>query len=161
MNLTTEFPNRLVTLCDGRSGLRGGIHVDIREPAGVLHSTPDTRPSPVLDFTASDETLDRYDEIIVASGWRLANYQRNPVFQNAHKYGDIIFTLGKALVTEVRGGKLFQRVQFATDVNPIAKIAHGLYKGNYLSAVSVGFIPLRWENPDGTEHQVGRGVLTA
>jgi hypothetical protein len=46
---------------------------------------------------------------------------------------------------------LFQRVQFATDVNPIARIAYGLYKGSFLNAVSVGFIPLRWEDaPPGT-----------
>src|SRR5207244_1978655 len=56
------------------------------------------------------------------------------------------FTLGKALATEVRGGKLFQRIQFATDVNPMAKIAYGLYRAKFLSAVSVGFIPLRWED---------------
>jgi hypothetical protein len=58
----------------------------------------------------------------------------------------VIFTLGRALLTEVRGGKLYQRIQFATDVNPMAKIAYGLYKAKFLAAVSVGFIPLRWEN---------------
>lgn len=103
---------------------------------------------PVLEFIASDETLDRYREIIVASGWRLEAYRRNPVFQNAHQYGDIIFTLGRALLTEVREGRLFQRIEFATDVNPLAKVAHGLYQGGFLSAVSVGFIPLRWEDGD-------------
>jgi len=107
-----------------------------------------------LDFIASDETLDRYDEIIVASGWRLVNYRRNPVFQNAHQYGDVIFTLGRALITEVRAGRLFQRIEFATEVNPMARIAYGLYKGGFLNAVSVGFIPLRWQNGD--ENCMGR-----
>jgi hypothetical protein len=41
---------------------------------------------------------------------------------------------------------LFQRIQFATEVNPMARIAYGLYKGGFLNAVSVGFIPLRWED---------------
>jgi HK97 family phage prohead protease len=130
-----------VTLCDGRSGLRGGIHVDIR--ASDLR---DNSCNSCLDFVSSDETLDRYDEIISASGWQITNYQRNPVFQNAHQYGDIIFTLGKALITEVRNGRLYQRIEFATDVNPMARIAYGLYRGKFLNAVSVGFIPLRWEN---------------
>src|SRR6266702_7360758 len=145
-----------VTLHDGRAGLRGGIAVDIGETTveqlsrdGVDRvATGD--PAAILDFIASDETLDRYEEIICAAGWRLDNYQRNPVFQNAHKYGDIIFTLGRALVTEVRmvAGRqaLFQRVEFATAHNPMAKIAYGLYKGKFLNAVSVGFIPVRWEN---------------
>src|SRR5262245_59794693 len=144
MNLTNEFSERLVTLCDGRSGLRGGINVEVRE-ASAAGSESHALPS-VLDFIASDETLDRYDEIISASGWQLANYRRNPVFQNAHQYGDVIFTLGKALITEVRNGRLFQRIEFATDVNPMARIAHGLYRGKFLNAVSVGFIPVRWEN---------------
>jgi hypothetical protein len=43
---------------------------------------------------------------------------------------------------------LFQRVQFAVDANPMARIAHALYKGKFLNAVSVGFIPLLWENGD-------------
>ncbi len=146
--LSSEFPDRVVTLCDGRPGLRGGLHMEVHEPSPTLDCglrTVDSS-SPCLDFISSDETLDRYDEIISATGWKLENYQRNPVFQNAHKYGDIIFTLGKSLITEVRSGKLFQRIEFATDVNPMAKIAYGLYKGKFLNAVSVGFIPVRWEN---------------
>jgi hypothetical protein len=144
-------------------------------PANSQHASSS---QPILDFIASDESLDRCDEVICASGWRLDSYRRNPVFQNAHQYGDIMFTLGKALITEVRStecgvrnaeGKkvmevrttphsalptphLFQRIQFATDVNPIARIAYGLYKGKFLNAVSVGFIPIRWQDADGKEH---------
>ncbi|HXU75613.1 MAG TPA: HK97 family phage prohead protease [Methylomirabilota bacterium] len=151
-----EFGERRVSLCDGRAGLRGGLQVDVREPtaahqAGEVEPVSDqlpipNPPSPVLDFIASNECLDRYDEIVTASGWDLENYRRNPVFQNAHQYGDILFTLGKALLTEVRAGCLFQRIEFATEANPMAKIAYGLYRGKFLNAVSVGFIPLRWEN---------------
>ncbi len=116
----------------------------------------DHRSGPILDFLSSTDTLDRYQEIIDPAGWRLDSYRRNPVFQNAHNYGDILFTLGKALITEIRqvAGRqaLFQRIQFATDVNPIARIAHGLYSGGFLNAVSVGFIPLRWQDPDGAVH---------
>jgi phage head maturation protease len=54
--------------------------------------------------------------------------------------------LGRALVTEVRAGKLYQQIQFATDINPLARLAFGLYKGKFLNAVSVGFVPIRWEN---------------
>ena len=165
---SATFNDRLVPLHDGRPGLRGGLPVEVCTPVspragdGTSSSDPE---APILDFIASSETLDRYDEIIVASGWRLDNYRRNPVFQNAHQYGDVIFTLGKALITEVRSIPssraapdqlstinsppstfLYQRIQFATDVNPMARIAYGLYKGKFLNAVSVGFIPLRWEN---------------
>jgi hypothetical protein len=127
--LSSEFSDRLVPLCDGRPGLRGGFCVEAREPseagaslgseelAGETPALPGT-----LDFIASDATVDRFDEMIDPAGWQLDNYRRNPVFQNAHQYGDVIFTLGRALVTEVRDGRLFQRIQFATDVNPMARI---------------------------------------
>ncbi len=141
----TSVDLSLVTLCDGRSGIRSGIPVQASVPAEAESAQP-----AVIDFVASSEALDRYNEIIVPSGWRLDNYRRNPVFQNAHQYGDVIFTLGRALVTEVRmiSGQpaLFQRVEFAVDVNPMARIAYGLYKGKFLNAVSVGFIPVRWQN---------------
>jgi hypothetical protein len=113
--------------------------VDVAEPK-------DLAGKPVLDFVASDNTLDRYDEVIDAAGWKLDNYRLNPVFQNAHKYGDVIFTLGKSLMTSVQDGKLQQRIEFATDINPMAKITYGLYRGKFLNAVSVGFIPVKWEN---------------
>jgi hypothetical protein len=206
------FGERMVTLCDGRPGLRSGLHVQVVEPdlgerqgsplppaatarqrgesdgrgiKGDGHSASDSQQStpgsqPILDFIASDETLDRCDEIISADGWRLESYRRNPVFQNAHQYGDIIFTLGRALTTEIRSLPsinhsssaasaqedhpstcLYQRVEFATAVNPMARIAYGLYRGKFLNAVSVGFIPLRWQDPNGADHQTGRGVRTA
>jgi len=158
--LSASFPNRLVTLCDGRPGLRGALHIEARVPAESAIQRADGSTAPVIDFIASDETLDRYHEVIAAQGWRLENYLRNPVFQNAHQYGDVIFTLGRALCTEVRDGRLCQRIEFATDVNPMARIAYGLYKGKFLNAVSVGFIPLQWENGDGTM-QNSRGADAA
>jgi phage head maturation protease len=134
----------LIPLSDNRPGLRSLLQVEVRE----AEASP---ASATLDFIASTATLDRYHEIIEPAGWRLDSYRRNPVFQNAHNYGDVIFTLGKALVTEVRAvgdsPALCQRIQFATEVNPMARIAYGLYKGGFLNAVSVGFIPLRWEDP--------------
>lgn len=149
MNKQQETFRALTPLYDGRMGIRGGLHVEVQPCTAPTTTTTETAP-PVLEFIASSEHLDRYDEVIVASGWRLEAYRRNPVFQNAHQYGDIVFTLGKALVTEVReiGGRsvLYQRVEFAVEVNPFARIAYGLYKGGFLNAVSVGFIPLRWEN---------------
>lgn len=133
------FGARVLDLCDGRAGLRGGLTVTAKADA--------TRP--VIEFTASDETLDRYQEVIQADGWQLDNYRRNPVFQNSHNYRDVMFTLGKALRTEVRAGALVQEIEFAVDINPVAKIAFDLYRGGFLNAVSVGFIPLEWEEGGG------------
>src|SRR3954464_3719231 len=117
----SDFSGRLITLNDGRAGIRGGIHVEIREDSSNCR----------LDFISSDESLDRYNEVISAAGWQLHNYRRNPVFQNAPHTGEILHTIGRALVAEIRGGTsstspyLFQTVEFACDVNPMARIAYG------------------------------------
>jgi HK97 family phage prohead protease len=144
-NLKQEFGERVVTLSTNQPGLRGGMAVDIKLPTET-----DLKDLPIIDFVASDNTLDRYNEVIEAGGWKLENYKKNPVFQNSHQYGDLIFTLGQALTTEVRDGKLYQRVLFAVGINPMAKIAYELYKAKFLRAVSVGFIPLKWENGSAT-----------
>ena len=177
--MTKQTSDHLITLSNGRTGLRSGLHVETSEPSPNIElsqagseseaPTENQKPAALLDFIASDETLDRCDEIIAASGWRLEAYRRNPVFQNAHQYGDVIFTIGKALITEVRlfAGRpsLFQRVQFAVEANPMARIAYALYKGKFLNAVSVGFIPLRWEDGEGergagsVERWRGGGIL--
>src|SRR5437773_2761467 len=108
----SEFSDRLLPLPDGRLGLRTTLPTEIRQPVpspggegqgeGEPSSISANSCNSCLDFISSDETLDRYQEIISATGRNLTNYQRNPVFQNAHQYGDIIFTLGKALITELR-----------------------------------------------------------
>jgi hypothetical protein len=144
------------------STLRAQLAVETRSPEPTSDPQIENQNSRIencLDFIASDATLDRYSEIISPAGWKLDSYLRNPVFQNAHQYGDIIFTLGRALITEIRplagssalprASCLFQRIQFAVDPNPMARIAYALYKGRFLNAVSVGFIPIRWE--DGSE----------
>src|SRR5215469_15165043 len=169
----------LTSLSNGQTGIRSSLTIETHSPSleelthdaqQRIHKTaPEAERThlDVLDFVASDESLDRYGEVICASGWRLEKYRSNPVFQNAHQYGDILFTLGKALITEVRtvpceapnklstpnsqlSTCLYQRIQFATDVNPMARIAYGLYRGKFLNAVSVGFIPLRWADGNRT-----------
>jgi hypothetical protein len=158
-HLSTSLASRLVPLCDGRPGLRSALQIEAHTPPADEIENQNSKiqnpTAPTLDFIASNEALDRYHEIIVAEGWRLDNYRRNPVFQNTHQYGDIIFTLGKALITEVRtvAGRpaLYQRIEFAVAANPMARIAYALYRDKFLNAVSVGFIPIRWQEADGTE----------
>ena len=85
----------LIPLHDNRPGLRSLLQVQVKE-AGASGSGDGGAPT--LDFIASTATLDRYHEVIEPAGWRLDAYRKNPVFQNAHNYGDILFTLGKAAI---------------------------------------------------------------
>jgi uncharacterized protein len=128
----------------------------------AVSATPDNADADVLHVRASDQTMDRYHEVISASGWRLENYRRNPVIQNAHQYGDIIFTIGRAENTWVSGNALLQIWRFASNENPFAKIARDLYRGGFLQAASVGFLPLKWEDgPPGSAGTAGPGSAAA
>src|SRR4051794_38544160 len=99
--LQNEFGGRLLQLHNGKPGLRSQVPVKV--------TMPNDAQGDCIDMRASDETLDRYDEVIKAGGWELDNYLANPVIQNSHQYGDLIFTIGKALTTRVEGNALIQR----------------------------------------------------
>ena len=116
----------------------------------------------VLVFTGSDETLDRMDEIIRAEGWQLKNYKKNPVFQWVHNYS--LPPLGKSRRTWIdrEEKKLKFEIEFAgPDIEypanmPSPETVYQLYKGGFLRAVSVGFIPIEHEEGEGSDEDYGK-----
>jgi len=101
----------------------------------------------VLTFDGSTETLDRADEVISAAGWELENYENNPVFLWAHNYS--MPPIGKATKTWVQGKRLKFKIEFAdTETYPFADTIYRLYKGGFMRAVSVGFLPLEVEDAE-------------
>ena len=138
--LKKEFGDRLVQLHGGQQGLRAGIHCDLQTSA--------TMPDNCLDFIASDETVDRYNECIKQSGWQLDNFLANPVIPDCHNYGTVANILGRDILTkdqQVQNGKLCTRIEFAMD-NPMGSLAYKMAKGGFIKSMSVGFIPLEWSN---------------
>ncbi len=104
----------------------------------------------VLEFIASTEDKDRQGDIIRASGWKLDNYLKNPVFQWAHDYSQP--PIGKAVKVWVQGKKLMTQVEFADrDTYEFADTIYRLYKGGFLKAVSVGLTPKNWEGKSGDD----------
>lgn len=134
--LEKTFGVRLLTLCNGMSGIRGVIKSEVKEIAGT---------APVMEFIGSDSTLDRYNEVIDQAGWQLDNFRANPVIPDCHNYDTVARILGRALSVEVRDGKLINRVEFCLD-NPLGAIAYKMAKGGFIKSQSVGFIPLEWKN---------------
>jgi len=109
------------------------------------------RAKGLVDYIASDETLDHYREIIRATGWRFTYFKKNAPFVDSHHYYTIGNLLGKILDFKVAGKQLVERVQWAIDTgSDLAKLGWDLTVGGYLKAVSVGFIPKRvvtkWDN---------------
>lgn len=95
-------------------------------------------------FIFSTDSPDRMGDIIDQKTWQLDRYMQNPVFLWAHKQREL--PIAKTIELKVKGGKLIGTVQFATeDENEFAEQCWKLVQGGYLNAVSVGFIPHRWE----------------
>ena len=141
MKSLNEFGRRLLPLGGGDKGLREAIRCQVKDVVGE---------EPIMDFIASDETLDRYNELISADGWVLENFQRNPVIADCHDYSSITKILGRADSIAVADGKLVNRVRFCLD-NPMGNLAYKMAKGGFIKSQSVGFIPLEWVNGSGKD----------
>ena len=131
-----EFGDRLVTLNTGATGLRAGLHFNVKEVAGAVAQ---------MDFIGSDATVDRYNEVIDPGAWGdLKNFRANPVIPDCHDYSSVAKILGRAVSVEVRDGKLCDRVEFCLD-NPLGNLAFKMARGGFLNSQSVGFIPEDWK----------------
>lgn len=99
----------------------------------------------LVEYVASDESIDSYREIIRADGWRFNRFSKNAPFVDSHEYGSLEKLLGQVVEFKVAGKKLIETVQWAIDVadNKLAQLGWKMTAAGYLKAVSVGFIPTR------------------
>ena len=109
-------------------------------PINVKSAGEDT-----LWATLSTDTVDRHGEV-VAQNWNLENFMNNPVVLNSHKYDDTTEAIGRMEALVQKEHSLEGKIKFAISENPKAKIVFDLYKGGFLNAFSVGFIPGEEEN---------------
>jgi len=110
-----------------------------------------------LEFVLSDATVDRYGDSIVAKGWDLASFERNPIalFGHSHEY-----PIGRWSDLRVEGGKLIGRLNLAAR-GTSARIDEliGLVEQGILRAVSVGFMPKKAEPIDPNKPYAGQRYL--
>jgi phage portal protein BeeE len=107
----------------------------------------------IVDYIASDESIDSFKEVIRAGGWRFTNFAKNSPFVDSHDYSTIEKCLGKVIDFRVEGARLIERVQWAIDVpeNKLAQIGWKMTQAGYLKAVSVGFFPVKYVTPSSGE----------
>lgn len=92
-----------------------------------------------VDFIASDESVDRYGDIIRVEGWDLRAYKKNPVLLFGHDSSSPPIGTSAA---SVEGKQLIARAQFAPEgVYDFADTIFRLVMAKILRAVSVGFLP--------------------
>lgn len=106
----------------------------------------------LMEYVASDESLDSYNEIVKASGAQFSRFQKNAPFVDSHNYESIDCLLGKVVDFRVDGRRVVETVQWAIDVpsNLLAQKGFQMTAAGYLKAVSIGFIPIsyvtRWDS---------------
>lgn len=104
---------------------------------------------------ASDDSTDRHGESIKQDGWDLENFVKNPVVPWGHDY--YMPPVAKAIEIGMVEGKLMFKPKFASieelsedpsnpsDWAKFVDTIFRMYKGGYLRAFSVGFIPKEME----------------
>ncbi len=129
----------------------------------IQHGAPEERLSPgfhkrVIEITGSDDSPDRYNSRILVdgkwrgkkygAGWKVEHYRRNPVFLPMHTYDAPPVGQTLNLYTDAvgKGDEVRKRLRFIVlftnkDENPLGDMIHQLYKGGFMRASSVGFMP--------------------
>ncbi len=95
-----------------------------------------------VDVTMSDETVDRYKEVIKATAWKkgLGNYKEHPILLSSHNYHGLMNQIGEASKIGIKDNALKATFTYlAGKGNPEADWAWVLASKG-VAAYSVGFI---------------------
>lgn len=108
-----------------------------------------------LDGIFSTAAEDRHGEIVDQTGWKLDQYQSNPVILFAHDhYQPAVGQCIKIGINEK--GELAGTIKFAVEEYDFAKTLFNLYAGRYMRAFSVGFMNNLYEVDQETDQVILR-----
>ncbi len=131
-----------------------GVRKDFAAQAEVISDR-------TLKFTISTSTPDRSYDVIDQNGWQLDFYKMNPVVLWDHSSDRL--PIGKCVEIGIEGGALKATVEFiAQDVpvaGPFAEAILQLCKHGFLSATSVGFLPIDYTETE--DESRGAGTYSA
>jgi HK97 family phage prohead protease len=99
-----------------------------------------------VECLCSAETVDRSDEVLHQDGWNIDGFRSNPVMLACHRHAlddGHSPVIGKWTSMEVDTRGLVGRVKFAD--SELGEEYARLYKGGFMNAVSVGFMPIKTE----------------
>jgi HK97 family phage prohead protease len=91
----------------------------------------------------SNESEDRYGDIVKANGWELTNYRANPVVLFGHDYHNP--PIGRTKEIRLEATRVLALPEFPSrDVYPFGACCGELLSKGFLNAASVGFQPIEW-----------------
>jgi len=107
-----------------------------------------------VDFAISTAAVDRMRDSINVAGWQTENFMRSPVVLWCHQSSEP--PIGRALSVTKTSDALMSRAEFMNrDLSPFADTVFRMYQGKYLSAVSVGFAPIKYAFSDEPGREFG------
>lgn len=118
--------------------LQEPIRRELSVEAKVISETDGT-----VEFVASDETLDCYQEVVRVNGWRFTHFAKNAPFVDSHDYSSITKLLGQVISWRIEKGQLIETVRYSREPGTLADWAFKMVRDKFLKAVSVGFVPVR------------------
>jgi len=108
-----------------------------------------------LNVTINTNRMDRDGDIVEPKGAKLANYRKNPVVLMAHKYEGL--AIAKAEDLRKTDSGISAKVVFPPEGDyPLADTVYKLYKGKFMRAWSIGFIPIKSEDIPDDEIEDGK-----
>jgi HK97 family phage prohead protease len=120
------------------AGRGDAADIGVSLPARAVRANEDSR---TVRFVLSDESIDRMGDVLAVDGWELSAYRRNPTVLWAHLSSEP--PIGKMTNIFVSGDRLIGDVKFAdAETYDFADQIFRLVKKGYITAGSVGFIPL-------------------
>jgi HK97 family phage prohead protease len=117
--------------------------------------------SRLVRYAITSETCDRYGDIVRASGCNLTNYLQNPVIQFAHDYSEL--PVGNAIkIVKNKQNKTVDAVALyfddRVDSSGRSDTIFRFVKANAMRAVSIGFMPIKYQVPKTTEDREKLGL---
>lgn len=129
----------------GEIGLRHAFETTLKAAEGAERA---------FDFTISTASVDRQGDTISLDGWKLDSFRKNPVVLWAHDYA--MLPVGRAENLRIADGGLMARAVFTGEgLSRFNDTVFEMLKTGFLSATSVGFIPLKWQWTEAPDRQYG------
>jgi HK97 family phage prohead protease len=132
---------RTVVLVESKQAqamLRAGQSCDVRKDGAAIERE---MIEGKISFVLTDETKDRYGDVVAADGWNLDNFNKNRVLLWAHDYS--AHPVGKLAEPKQVGKKLKASVEewVGRELSEFAWATEQMVRRGFLNAVSVGFRP--------------------
>jgi HK97 family phage prohead protease len=149
-----EFRQAAKTAQDGDASnvdarVRASLDTEVKVKDGVERT---------LTFSISTASVDRMGDTIAVDGWKLDSFRKNPVVLWAHDSSGL--PVAKAPKIWIEGEKLMADAEFTPPgMARFNDVVFEMYKQGFLSATSVGFMPLKYAFTEDPKRRFGIDFL--